>query len=184
MKYLFRAIFEKLIEKPINAFIHKKSEEKETTFDKNNFVAYYAPGKIVLSFLLLLACLGVTYAFYSVDKTIDVIVKVCLGFSFVAFLTFIYLLTYRCCVDETGFTVKKIFAFKRFVPRADFFDVEIISWEPRNSDKDGLLIIKNKNGKKIFTASKDLVGFGLMCKMAKRFERKKQGEPYDKHQTN
>ena len=173
MKYLFRAIFEKLIEKPINTFIHKKSEEKEATFDENNFVAYHSPGEIILSFLLFLACLGITFGFYSVDKTIDVIVKVCLGFSFVAFLTFVYLSTYRCYVDETGFTVKKFFVFKRFVPRADFYNVEIISWEPRNSDKDGLLIVKNKKGKRIFTASKDLVGFGLMRKKAKRFKRKK-----------
>ena len=112
MKYLFRAIFEKLIEKPINTFIHKKSEEKEKTFDKNNFVAYHAPGKIILSFLLFLACSGITFGFYSVDKTIDVIVKVCFGFSAIAFLTFVYLSTYRCYVDETGFTVKKFLVFK------------------------------------------------------------------------
>ena len=179
MKYLFRAIFENLIEKPINTFIHKKSEEKEATFDENNFVAYHEPRRIIIFSLLFLVCLGITFGFYSVDKTIDVIVKVCLGFSFVAFLTFIYLLTYRCYVDETGFTVKKFFVFKRFVPRADFYNVEIISWEPRNSDKDGLLIVKNKKGKRIFTASKDLVGFGLMCKKAKRFKRKKSGETYD-----
>ncbi len=179
MKYLFRAIFEKLIEKPINTFIHKKSEEKEATFDKNNFVAYHSPGEIILSFLLFLTCLGITLGFYSVDKNIDVIVKICFGFSVVAFLTFIYLSTYRCYVDENGFTVKRFFVFKKFIPRADFFNVEIISWEPRNSDKDGLLIVKNKNGKRIFTASKDLVGFGLMCKKAKRFKRKKSGETYD-----
>ncbi len=173
MKYLFRAIFEKLIEKPINTFIHKKSEEKEATFDENNFVAYHAPGKIVLSFLLLLACLGITWGFYSVDKTIDVIVKVCLAISAIAFLTLIYLLTYRCYVDENGFTVNKFFVLEKFIPREAFFDVNITKWQPRNSDKDGLLIVKNKNGKRIFTASKDLVGFGLMCKIAKRFERKK-----------
>ncbi len=184
MKYLFRAIFEKLIEKPINTFIHKKSEEKEKTFNKNNFVAYHEPRRIIIFFLLFLACLGITLGFYSVDKTIDVVVKVCFGFSVVAFLTFIYLSTYRCHVDETGFTVKKFFVLKKFIPREEFFDVNITKWQPRNSDNEGLLIVRNEKGKKIFDASKDLVGFGLMCKMAKRFERKKSGETYGTNQTN
>ncbi len=173
MKYLFRELFDKFVEKTINTYIHKKSEEKEATFDENSFVAYHEPRRIIIFSLLFLAALGITFGFYSVDKTFNVIVMACLAFSAVAFFTLIYLLTYRCQVDETGFTVKKFFVFKKFVPRGDFFNVEIISWEPRNSDKDGLLIVKNKNGKRIFTASKDLVGFGLMCKMSKRFERKK-----------
>ncbi len=173
MKYLFRELFEKFIEKPINAHIHKKSEEKEKTFDENNFVAYHEPRKIILFFLLFLVSLGITFGFYSVDKTINFAVKICLAFSVIVFFTLIYLLTYRCYVDETGFTVKKFFVLKKFVPREAFFDVDITKWQPRNSDNEGLLIVKNEKGKKIFDASKDLVGFGLMCKMAKRFEIKK-----------
>ncbi len=172
MKYLFRAVFEKLIKKPINTIIHKKSEEKEATFDENSFVAYHEPRRIIIFFLLFLAALGITFCFYSVDETFNVIVKVCLAFSVIAFFTLVYMLTYRCCVDETGFTVKKFFVFKKFIPREEFFDVEITKWQPRNSDDEGLLIVRNKKGKKIFDASKDLVGFGLMCKMAKRFGRK------------
>lgn len=173
MKYLFRELFEKFIEKPINAHIHKKSKEKEENFDKNNFVAYHEPRRIIIFFLLFLACLGITFGFYSVDKTFNVIAKACCVFSIVAFLVLIYLLTYRCYVDETGFTVKKFFVLKKFIPRNEFFKVEIINWEPRNSDKDSLLFVKNEKGKRIFTASQDFVGFDLLCKNAKRFERKK-----------
>lgn len=136
-------------------------------------MAYHEPRRIIIFFLSFLACLGITFGFYSVDKTIGTIVKVCLTFSAIAFFTLIYLLTYRCYVDENGFTVKKFFVFKKFIPREAFFDVDITKWQPGDSDEEGLLTVKNEKGKKIFTASKDLVGFGLMCKMAKRFERKK-----------
>lgn len=173
MKYLFRAIFENLIEKPINTFIHKKSEEKEKTFDENYFVAYHEPRRIIIFFLLFLVCPVITIGFYSVDKKFNIAVKICLAFSAVAFFTLVYILTYRCYVDETGFTVKKFFVLKKFIPREEFFDVDITKWQPGDSDEEGLLIVRNEKGKKIFDASKDLVGFGLMCKMAKRFERKK-----------
>ncbi len=173
MKYLFRELFEKLIEKPINTYIHKKSKEKENTFDDKNFVAYHEPGRIIIFFLSFLVCLGITFGFYSVDKTFNVAVKICLAFSAVAFFTLIYLLTYRCYVDETGFTVKKFFVLKKFIPRAEFFDVDITKWQPEDSAEDAILIVRNKKGKKIYSASKDLVGFGLLCKTAKRFERKK-----------
>ncbi len=173
MKYLFRELFEKFVEKPINTHIHKKSNEKEESFDENNFVAYHEPRKILLFFLLFLVCLGVTVAFCSVDNKINPFSIGACAVSVVAFLVLIYLLTYRCYVDETGFTVKKFFVLKKIVPREEFFDVEITKWQPRDSDEEGLLIVRNENGKKIFDASRDLVGFGLMCKMAKRFERKK-----------
>ena len=172
MKYLFRELFDKFVEKTINTYIHKKSEEKEKTFDENSFVSYHEPRRIIIFFLLFLAALGITFGLYSVDKTFNVIVKVCCVFSVVAFFVLVYLLTYRCYVDETGFTVKKFFVLKKFIPREEFFDVEITKWQPRNSDDEGLLIVRNEQGRKIFDASKDLVGFGLMCKMAKRFERK------------
>ena len=179
MKYLFRELFDKFVEKTINTYIHKKSEEKEATFDENNFVAYHEPRRIIIFFLLFLVCPVITIGFYSVDKTFNIAVKICLAFSVVAFFTLIYILTYRCYVDETGFTVKKFFVLKKFIPREEFFDVDITKWQPRNSDNEGLLIVRNEKGKKIFDASKDLVGFGLMCKKAKRFERKKSGEIYD-----
>ncbi len=173
MKYLFRELFEKFIEKPINTHIHKKSNEKESTFDENDFVAYHEPRKILLFFLLFIACLGVTVAFCSGNSKPNPLSVGFCAFSVIAFFVLVYLLTYRCYVDETGFTIKKFFVLKKFVPREEFFDVEITKWQPRNSDKDELLIVRNQKGKKIFDASKDLVGFGLMCKMAKRFERKK-----------
>ncbi len=173
MKYLLEELFEKIFEKHINTHIHRKSAEKEATFDMNNFVAYHEPRRVIIFFLSFLVCLGITFGFYSVDKTFNVAVKICLAFSAIAFFTLIYLLTYRCCVDETGFTVKKFFVLKKFVPREEFFDVEITKWQPKDSDEEGLLIVRNEKGKKIFDASKDLVGFGLICKMAKRFERKK-----------
>ena len=173
MKYLFRAIFEKFFEKHINRYIHRKSAEKEAAFNENNFVACHEPRRIILFLISFLSFLGVTYCFYSVDNSFNVIVKVCFVFSVLTFFVLIYLLTYRCYVDETGFTVKKFFVLKKFIPREEFFDVDITKWQPRGSDEDGLLVVRNTKGKKIFTASKDLVGFGLMCKMARRFERKK-----------
>lgn len=173
MKFLFKAIFDVFLEKPINTFIHKKSEEKENTFDENSFVAYHEPRRIILCFIFFLGSLGITAGFYFVDKKMDWLVLAWCVVSAVSLFVLIYMITYRCCVDETGFTVKKFFILKKFVPREEFFDVEITKWQPRNSDKDGLLIVRNQKGKKIFDASKDLVGFSLMCKMAKRFERKK-----------
>ena len=173
MKYLFRELFDKFVEKTINTYIHKKSEEKEATFDENNFVAYYEPRRIIIFFLLFLVCPVITIGFYSVDKTFNIAVKICLAFSVVAFFTLIYILTYRCYVDETGFIVKTFFVLKKFIPSEEFFSVEITKWQPKDSDGEGLLIVTNEKGKKIFDASKDLVGFGLMCKIAKKFERKK-----------
>ena len=122
---------------------------------------------------MFLVCPVITIGFYSVDKTFNIAVKICLAFSVVAFFTLIYILTYRCYVDETGFIVKKFFVLKKFIPSEEFFSVEITKWQPKDSDGEGLLIVTNEKGKKIFDASKDLVGFGLMCKMAKKFERKK-----------
>ena len=173
MKYLLRELFDKFVEKNINTYLHKKSEEKERNFDKNIFVAYHEPRRIILYFIFFLGSLGITVGFYFVDENANWLVLVCGAFSLTAFFTLVYMLTYRCYVDETGFTVKKFFVLKKFVPREEFFDVKITKWQPRNSDKDELLIVRNQKGKKIFDASKDLVGFGLMCKMAKRFERKK-----------
>lgn len=172
MKYLFRAIFEKLIEKPINTFIHKKSEEKEATFDKNNFVAYHEPRRIILFLILFLACLGITVALCSGSGKPNPLSVGSCALSAVSFLALIYILTYRCTVDDTGFTVTKFFVLKKFIPREEFYEVKIINRQPDNSDKESLLIVKNKKGKRIFTASRDLVGFDLLCKKAKRFKRK------------
>ncbi len=191
MKYLIREIFDFLFEKPINAFVLKKSEEKENTFDSCDFVAYHHPIRIAICFVQLILSLGVTIGVYVVNKENTVLMVISGILSAVIFLVMVYMLTYRCHVDETGFTVRKFFVLKRFIPKEKFFYVDITELKQRNHKEDGLLIVKDEKNKKIFTASKDLVGFGLMCNMAKKFQRKSKnnttmstGDSYDKIQTN
>ncbi|MBE6795825.1 MAG: hypothetical protein E7533_04500 [Ruminococcaceae bacterium] len=191
MKYLIREIFDFLFEKPINSFILKKSEEKEKNFDRYDFVAYHHPIRIAICFVQLVLSLCATIGVYVVNKENTVLLAVSGILSVLIFLVAVYMLTYRCHVDETGFTVRKFFVLKRFIPKEKFFNVDITELKQRNHKEDGLLIVKDEKNKKIFTASKDLVGFGLMCKMAKKFQRKSKndatiitGDFYDKIKTN
>ena len=173
MKYLLEELFEKFLDKRINTYIHRKSAEKEATFDENNFVAYYEPWRLLSVLAPLFICLCSTISLYLLHKTQGVWFWIGFVALVIILLVLVDTLTYRCYVDENGFTVKKFLVFKKFIPREEFFDVDITKWQPKDSDEEGLLTVRNEKGKKIFTASKDLVGFGLMCKMAKKFERKK-----------
>ena len=169
MKLLFLEIFDIITGKSIDAFADKKSKEKESSFDENNFVVHYEPRRLLSVLAPLFVCLCNTISLYLLNRS----VWFWIGFVvLVIFLvTIVDLLTYRCYVDGNGFTVKRFFIFKKHIPKEKFFNVEITKRHPKHSDFEDLMIVKNEKGKKIFTTSKGYVGFELMCEKAEEFEK-------------
>ncbi len=150
--------------------IPKKLRKTENLFEWDPFVIYHAP-KMYLVASCLLAISIFSGFIISVEKSTkhNEIYLVC-AFGIGSILWLVYMLGYSCHVDKTGFTVTRFWFFKKFIPKEAFCNVSYFKTGYRGLKMKSLLV-KDENGKGVFSISEDTQKFELVCKIAEEFEK-------------
>ena len=90
---------------------YKKVREQEKNLPSDNFTACYLLSEIMCYFLIsLFFVIFLFFAWKFLDKFF---IYISGGISIGCFLFALYLLSYRCVVDDNGITVKKFWFFEK-----------------------------------------------------------------------
>lgn len=158
------------IDKRITGKIYQKAREKEKELLPDHFTAYYSRSSVVYCLVLCLFAIFGTVVFGFLNKVVLYILSAA---SVGGVLLFLYYISYRCSVDDTGVKVKKFWLFEKQVLWEDVQKVEVQKHEPDFKPIEKQCIFRNKQNKVVFACTYDLVGFDLIVKKAKK-ERKKK----------
>ena len=165
-----RTIVLDFINKCITEKIYKQARKQEELLASDCFTAYYAKASIVYWLLLFAISVMLTYLFSYFNAARSIIYMAIIA-SIGIFVIFLYYVSYRCYVDDTGITAIVFWLFNKRIFWKDVMNIKVQESVRRNKPLEKDLIIRNKQNKAIFSCSYDLVGFSLIVKKAMK-ERK------------
>jgi len=147
----------------------QEARTAEKRLSQFTFTARYASMTRRVFLIIAFVSLCMAGFFWAVDsekKGITWIPVCCALFMLPCYL---YTLTYRCIVDQSGITAISFGVFRKHILWNDIYRVNVKVYS------DGLsgykkLLLKNKKGKVIFFCYNDLIGYELIRKRAKHLQ--------------
>ena len=158
--------------------IPKELTKTEIPFEWEPFVTYHSSKMYLVATGLLAIFLFAGFIISVEESTKHNDFYLACTFGTGSVLWLVYMLGYSCRVDKTGFTVTRFWFFKKFIPKEAFYDVSYFESRCRGQKMKSLLV-KDENGKGVFSISEETQKFELVCKIAEEFEKenKKKQKP-------
>lgn len=153
-----------IVDKFFTQWVYKKARQAEKRLEPNCFVMYYLPHTYIYYFILSSLAVGVSFL---VGKNEPWFLYVFFPlFSLGGLYLIFYSVSYRCYVDKIGITQINFFFFKKQLRWEDIGKVQIFENNPYVKSNEKEMLIRNRQNKKIFLLSYELIGFKLLVKLA------------------
>ena len=156
-----------IADKFFTQWVHKKAQQAGQQMNPDCFVMHYLPHTCIYYFML--SCLAVGISFL-VGQYESWFLYFCPFFALGGLYVILYSICYRCYVDEIGITQVNFFFFQKQLRWEDIDEIQVINNDVYRRSGEREIHIRNRQGKKIFAFSYELVGLRNFLKLAKQKE--------------